>query len=108
MKRISAGCRAVIVNRLPEDNGRVVKVVRYLGDMSKVISPAGIAWDGCRWEIDEEVTTFLNSPCNSVTGKAHHVCENDLQRIDDDQQELGSWDQIEADCGYSPNREVVV
>ncbi len=94
MKRISAGCRAVIVNSVAGNAGILVTVGEFVGKVQ--------GWVGYdRWEVDKIV--------NGTYGdKACHIRERQLLRIDDAQQELGSWDQIEADCGYSPNREVVV
>ncbi len=37
-----------------------------------------------------------------------YITEKHLRKRPRPKEELSSWDQIEADCGYSPNREVVV
>ncbi len=100
MKPIIEGCRAVIVNCESHPMcGEVVKVIRHIGYLK--------GWEtDDRWLVDADIVVLFNAEYEGES--CRHLPAICLQRIDDDQQALSTWDQVEADCGYFPNREVVV
>ena len=76
-KPIEPGCKAVIVNSRAGNNGLVVRVIRYIGDVP------GFGHTS-RWEISEYLKTDQHHYVN-------HAGEACLRRIDDDNDVI-SWD----------------
>ncbi len=101
MKRIEAGCRAVIVNSVAGNDGILVTVIGAAPDNDLMVDARN------RWYVDKKIKSIVLETGETFPSSCT-IAEVKLQRIDDDQQKLGSWYQIEADCGYFPNRELVI
>lgn len=57
LKPIEAGCLAVIIKAfVPENNGKVVRVGKFLGDNPPVADDAHMPFPRC-WEIDTVIPT---------------------------------------------------
>ena len=88
---LDEGCRAVIINSEAGNNGIHVIVGKYIGEV--------YGWRGKRrWAID---TSVISTHGDYAT----HMQEHQLRRIDDE--ELGSWEAVEALCKWKPSTEVI-
>jgi hypothetical protein len=97
MKPIEEGCRAVIVNSTAGNDGIIVTVGAFIGDVECEIPGKWFAEN--RWNIDKELTSF------DGLIKYSHISERCLRRIDDNNEELSSWEAVEKTIGFVPNRE---
>ena len=91
-KEIEEGCRAVIVNT-KINNGKIVVVGKYIGDVGNSFNHSMHHW---------EVDTLISY---TGGGKFMHIDAHFLNRIDDE--ELGSWEEIEALCNWNPSKESI-
>ncbi len=65
MKPIEPGCLAITVNcAVPANNGRTVRVIRYLGNIPHVYP--GFEWSGDRWEVDGEFALQRGGSTNTL------------------------------------------
>jgi hypothetical protein len=91
-KPIEEGCRAVIVNSVAGNNGVIVTVGKFVGEV--------LGWEGCkRWEIDKNLPAAHGSIATTMQ-------EHQLERIDDEGEQLSSWESVEKTIGFVPNREI--
>ena len=98
-KRIIEGCRAVIVNSEAGNNGIEVTVGKFIGCQ---LTMAG----DTRWAIDKRVNT-VSGITGRPSGTAQSMEEYQLRRIDDDSEELSSWETVEALCNWNPEKQTV-
>jgi hypothetical protein len=94
-KPIEEGCRAVVVNSKADNNGVIVHVGEFIGDDDSF----GFPHNKRHWSIDREIMSTDGSIGSSIP-------ECLLKRIDDDNEELSSWEAVEKTIGFVPNREI--
>ena len=85
-KPIEAGCRAVVVNTTYND-GKIVNVIKRVEAYKDNMSTS--TPHEYRWETDGRLTTTYGMVIN-------HIMENQLQRIDDEEDtfKAGSWEAL--------------
>ena len=89
-KPIKEGCRVVIVNTISGKNDGVeVTVGKRLGAILFKLSGRCEAW-----KIDKALGT-VQGPMSSV------IPEYMLRRIDDNDEELSTWEAVESICGFN-------
>ena len=91
-KLIEEGCRAVIVGSVNGNNGVIVTVGKYIGDNPRA---AGVDF----WEVDKDIKYTI------TTERSLPECS--LRRIDDNEEELSSWEAVEKTIGFVPNKQTV-
>jgi len=93
-KPIEKGCKCIIVGCA--ESGEVVSAISYYGELH----PIPNCLDEDVWEIDKSVSygTALGSDFS-----VPYISSKYLKRIDDDKQELSTWEAVAKDCKWNPN-----
>ena len=87
---IEPGCLAMIVNRLPEDNGKIVTVIESLGRVLNPNVKLYSYYEGDRWRIDKPVQIYGVETREPKGYTADHVQDKCLVRISPEE---GQFDQ---------------
>ena len=78
---IEPGCLAIVVGPpVDENNGKVVTVGRYLGEISG--DDDNYIWLGKRWEVDRAIHAHSQKQDGPSNVYAKHIAEICLMRID--------------------------
>lgn len=92
MKPIEAGCRAMVVNTNNDNDGTIVLVGAFLGELNDMR-------ENNLWSVDKPMTVVSG---HGKGNQVYHAPERCLQRIDDyDGNEKTSWDSLVDDDGNS-------
>ena len=97
-KPIEEGCRAVVVNSIAGNDGTEVTVLEYLGDV-KVVKGNKV------WRIDKKLK-IVGSKSGDDRGISGLIDERQLRRIDDNDEQLSTWEAVESVCGFNPAKDV--
>lgn len=87
MKAIEPGCMAIIIGGWPENIGKCVQVLSYIGDLPNHFSDS-------HWEIDTPILTracddyTYNSPIPNSEHYVYYEEESCLMRIDGDPEDI--------------------
>lgn len=79
MKPIEPGCRAIIINRAPEDNGKEVTVITFIGEIPPQKKSNKISFYRTKnnWKIDKKVKSLVRNNNHSP----YRPCSNEFQNF---------------------------
>lgn len=93
MNKIEPGCRAVIVNSMAGNDGKIVTVLGVAGEPGFEGVDKARRY-GTRWRIDLKIRSAGISS-GEFRGLIDHIGEGQLQRInDDDSRKVVSWEAL--------------
>jgi len=98
-KPIEAGCRAVIVNSIAGNDGIIVTVGEFIGEING-------AFGARQWAIDKKLRG-VGRVSGEERGYQSHISEHQLRRIDDNEEKLSTWEEVEKVCGFIPAEHAV-
>ena len=98
-KPIEEGCRAIIVNSKAGNNGIEVTVGKLIGKVPKY-------GDQPVWATDKLLKKVYRLNGKSAPSE-HCIAEKNLRRIDDNNEELSTWEAVESICGFNPAKQKV-
>jgi hypothetical protein len=90
---IEPGCLALVVRHpIDENNGKVVTVGRYLGEIN---SDDNYRWLGKRWEVDRAIHAHSQLQDGPSNVYAKHIAEVCLLRIDGYEEPMAEQNTLE-------------